>query len=149
MKSNIKPHVNQYYLTVLDDMLGVLDRSTPGKKQWYDSHRSGETYDYRSTIRSTFPSWSKFFYEKPPKNKYIDYCTIDGPKPYEDGYFNGNTKELKRILRNSRNGKLSKYERISTAWEIAVLGFLSEIRDIEQQSGENYYPDEIFEEFPF
>ena len=139
---------NLYYLTVIDDMLGVLDNSTPGKRQWTHDNVTGLP-DYGSTIRSTFPDWSKFFYEKTPKNKYIDYCIVDGPKPYEDGYFNGNTKELKRILRNSRNGRLSKYDRISTAWEIAVLGFLSEIRDIEEQYGESYYPDEIFEECPF
>ena len=149
MKSNIKPHINQYYLTVLNDMLGVLDNSTPGKRQWYDSHRSGETYDYRSTIRSTFPSWSKFFYETTPKNKFLDYCIVDGPKPYEDGYFNGNTKELKRILINSRDGILSSYPRIQAAWDIAVSGYLNDIADLEEQYGERYYPDEVYEDFPF
>lgn len=130
-------------------MVSMLDNSTPGKRSWNESSKPGWSYDYGSTVRSTFPDWAKFFYVKTPKNKYLDYCIVDGPKPYEHEYFNGNTQELKRLLNNSSKGILSKSTRIQSAWIIAVSGFLQDIEDFEELYGEKYYSDEIYEDFPF
>ncbi len=144
----IKPAINLYYLQVLEDMQNILKNSTPGKRRWTLDPVTGAP-DYGSTERSTFPIWSKFFYETTPKNDKIKYCQVDGPKPYEDGFFNGNTKEFLRILNRAENGYMSDYIRIRTAFDIAVQGYLSEIRDFEEQYGETYYQEELFEECPF
>jgi len=144
----IKPYINPYYLTVIDDMINILDNSEPGKRRWTHDEVTGLP-NYSATTRSTFPDWSKFFYVKTPKDRYIDYCIVNGPKPHDHGYFNGNTKELKRILNNSKDGVLSNYDRIQKAWEIAVSGFLDDLADFEELHGERYYPDEVYEDFPF
>jgi hypothetical protein len=144
----IKPYINPYYLTVIDEMISRLDNSKPGKRRWTHDEVTGLP-NYSTTERSTFPDWSKFFYVKTPKDKYIDYCIVDGPNPYDDDYFNGNTKELKRLLNNSKDGVLSKYPRIIKAWEIAIHGFLDDIRDFEDQYNESYYSDEVYNDFPF
>ena len=140
--------INPYYLQVLEDMQNILKNSTPGKRRWTLDSVTGQP-DYSLTERSTFPKWSKFFYETTPKNNKIKYLQVDGPKPYEDGYFNGNTKELLRILRNSEEGILSDYPRIRTAWIFAIEGYLSEISDWEQENQCNYYDYENLQEFPF
>ncbi|WP_373073861.1 hypothetical protein [Sulfurimonas sp.] len=144
----IKPYINLYYLQVLDDMQNILKNSTPGKRRWTLDPVTGLP-DYGMTERSTFPDWSKFFYETTPKNDKIKYCQVNGPRPYEDGYFNGNTKEFLRILRNAEKGYMSNYCRIRAAFDQSVHGYLSEIRDFEEQYGETYYQEELLDECPF
>lgn len=144
----MKVNINPYYLQVLEDMQNILKNSTPGKRRWTLDPVTG-TPDYSQTERSTFPNWSKFFYEQPPKKDKWKYCQIDGPKAYEDGFYNGNTKEFLRILRNSENGKLSNYPRIRSAWIIAIEGYLSEIKDWEYENQEEYYDYKNLNKFPF
>lgn len=145
---NIKPAINPYYLQVLEDMQNILKSSTPGKRRWTLDPVTGQP-DYSMTERSTFPQWSKFFYETTPKNDKIKYLQVDVPKPYEDGYFNGNTKEFLRILSRAEKGYMSDYPRIVAAFDIAVHGYLQEVSDWEYEYQEPYYDYESLKEFPF
>lgn len=145
---NIKPAINPYYLQVLEDMQSILKQSTPGKRRWTLDPITGQA-DYRMTERSTFPSWSKFFYETTPKKDQWVYCQVGGPRPYENGYFNGNTKEFLRILSRAEKGYMSDYPRIVAAFDISVQGYLSEIRDWEYENQADYYDYESLKEFPF
>lgn len=140
--------INPYYLQVLEDMQNILKNSTPGKRRWTFDNVTGQP-DYSQTERSTFPNWSKFFYEKTPKNKRWIYYDVNGDKPYQHGYYNGNTKELLNILNNSRNGYLSKSSRVRTAWIFAIHGYLEEVSQWEQENNENYYDYDQLKEFPF
>ena len=140
--------INPYYLQVLEDMQNILKNSTPGKRRWTLDSVTGQP-DYSLTERSTFPQWSKFFYETTPKKEQIKYLEVGSCKPYEDGYFNGNTKEFLRILRNSEDGILSDYPRINSAWSIAIDNYLSEIRDWEYENNQDYYDYKNLQEFPF
>ena len=144
----MKVNINPYYLQVLEDMQTILKNSTPGKRRCTLDNVTGLP-DYSMTERSTFPQWSKFFYETTPKNDKIKYLEVGGPRPYEDGYFNGNTKEFLRILRNSEDGILSDYPRIQTAWTIAVENYLQEIKDWEYENQSDYYDYESLKGFPF
>lgn len=131
-------NINDYYLTILSDMIVILNNSENGRRQWTADPITGYN-DYTSTLRSTFPDWSKFFFIKTPRKEQLDYCIVDGPKPFEDGYFNGSSRELKQILDTSKDGIMSKYPRIIAAWDIAIEGYFDYIRDFEEEYGESFY----------
>lgn len=144
----IKPAINPYYLQVLEDMQTILKQSTSGKRRWTLDPVTGQT-DYGMTERSTFPQWSKFFYETTSKNDKVKYLQVDGPRPYEDGYFNGNTKEFLKILSRAEKGYMSDYPRIVAAFDIAVQSYLQEINAWEYKNQSDYYDYESLKEFPF
>jgi len=125
--------INSYYLKFIDSMIQQLGVSIPGQRRWVFDQSTG-AYDYSATIRSTFPMWSKFFYIKTPKKlKGLIY------EPYNEGYFNGNTSELIKLLINSTKGSLSKSPRLRLAFDLAISGFYDEIYEFEYQYGEPYF----------
>ena len=120
--------LNEYYLDTMDGIIGRLNYSSPGKRLWCESNKPGWGYDYSLTERSTFPDWIKFWFQYTPKRERFEYF-ISGREPYEDGYFNGNTKELWGLLNRARNtGVISKRsKRVLTAFDYIVSGYLEEI----------------------
>ena len=143
----IVPAINPYYLQVLEDIQQVLKSSTPGKRRWTLDSVTGQP-DYRMTERSTFPHWVKFWYVNTPKKERINYL-IENREPYEDGYYNGNTRDLLKILSNSEEGYVSKKMRTLTAWDNVVQGFLQDIKDWEYENQADYYDYESLKDFPF
>jgi hypothetical protein len=116
----IEPAVNPYYLQVLEDIQNILKSSTPGKRIWTLDEVTGSP-NYSQTQRSTFPHWSKFWYVNTPRKERINYI-LEDRQPYEDGYYNGNTRDLLRVLENSKSGCVSKRTRTLTAWDNVIQG---------------------------
>ena len=54
-----------------------------------------------------------------------------------------------KILSRAEEGYMSDYPRIVAAFDIAVQGYLSEIRDWEYENQADYYDYESLKEFPF
>lgn len=137
-------NVNNYYLETLDDMIGYLERSTPGERRWrYDVDYFGDDtgfVDYSSTLRSTFPNWTKFFFEKIPKKQILDYKEVGHNKPFEDGYFHGSKFEFVGMLTRAKSGKLSRSNRLVRAFDLSIAGYFDFIKDWEQEHQETYQP---------
>lgn len=72
-KNNIKCNLSEYYIKIVKDMINQLLCSTPWKRLWEKNFntRNNYTYDYSSTIRSTYPDWSKFAFERSIYTKKI------------------------------------------------------------------------------
>ena len=147
MTPKIKPAINMYYWEVLQDMINIIQSSTAGKRQWTKCFVTGYC-DYSISAKSTFPDWIKFWYVSTPIKKRFKYLDTRF-KPYEDGYFNGNTKEILAILENYKNGYESKSPRVRQAFSLALHGYLSEIKDWEHLNNQQYYSDDLFNEIPF
>ncbi len=143
----IEPAINPYYLQVLEDIQSILKNSTPGKRIWTLDSVTGQP-DYSQTERSTFPSWCKFWYVRTPKKERIKYI-IEDREPYEDGYYNGNTRDLLKMLVNSESGYVSMKPRTQTAWDLIVQGFLEDVKDWEYENQSDYYNYESLKDFPF
>jgi len=143
----IEPEINPYYLTVLDDMIRIIESGEAGKRIWSIDDITGQC-DYSQTKRSTFASWCKFFYVKTPKKKRINYI-INDTKPFKDGYFNGNTITLIGILEKYKLGYESKSERVREAFATCVYGYMEDVKDWEYENKESYFDAEVFEEMPF
>lgn len=126
----IEPHLNDYYKKFITAMIRQIEVSTPGKRRWV--HTSDGSIDYSATTRSTFPEWSKFFFVTTPRSHKTT------PNPYEDGYFNGNAKELLRMLNTAKLGRAPKTERLRAAFDIAISGFYDYMYEFEMEWGESY-----------
>lgn len=92
--------------------------------------------------RTTYPDYLRFFFVKTPKG-YI------GDKQYKDGYYNGNRRELLRILRNWRLGIISS-ERLQYVSKDLFYLWYHHQNDFEAEYGEKYFTwtAEDFEEIP-
>jgi hypothetical protein len=97
---------------------------------WVESSNPEWAFDYGVTEHSTFPDWIKFWFIPTPKAERLNYVEVGGKQPYEDGYFNGNTKELWPLLKRARNrGFISKKsKRVQVAFDMIVQGYLEEAR---------------------
>ena len=89
--------INNYYLSVLNNMITYLENSEAGKRRWSTAPASLYT-DYSSTTRSTFPDWTKFFFVKTPKDERLKYLEINSTAKYLDGYYHGSKSEFRHIL---------------------------------------------------
>lgn len=126
----ITSHLNDYYEKFITAMIRQIEVSTPGKRAWTMDHLGN--CDYSPTTRSTFPDWSKFFYVTTSRSHKT------GSIPYEDGYFNGNTKELLRMLNTAKIGRAPKTDRLRAAFDIAISGFYEYMYEFEMEYGEAY-----------
>lgn len=126
----IEPHLNEYYIKFIEAMVRQIEVSRPGKRAWTMDHLGN--CDYSLTTRSTFPDWSKFFYITTPK----PYKGM--PNPYKDGYFNGNTKELLKMLYTAKIGQAPKTDRLRAAFDMAISGFYDYMYEFEYEHGEAY-----------
>lgn len=129
----MKVAINDYYKYVIEDMISEIKIATPGKRAWTDN------LDYSITERSTFPLWSKFFYEHTPKKLIHHYKYDTSSKSYEDGYYNGNTRELLVLLYTALNGLAPRSERQSTAFDLMLKGKFEEIREFEERNNHSYF----------
>lgn len=127
----MKIEINDYYTNIITDIIIWLQNCTPGKRKWCDTDIPGWNYDYRSTERSTFPDWLSFWYKKPPRNNIYKYN--HNYVAYENGYFNGNTRELLSILKRAKtSGMISKKsKRIQIAFDIIIDGYFTEMKEME------------------
>ncbi len=136
-------HINDYYKTIIEDMIGQIKSSTPGQRRWRCTHDYfGEQdlqLDYSLTTRSTFPNWSKFFYEKTPKKERFNYKFIYDTSAYADGYFNGNTRELLGLLKKLLHGQIYCSERQLCAIDIMLKGMLDYIAEYEYENQCSYF----------
>jgi hypothetical protein len=132
----MKVAINNYYRYVIEDMISEIKIATPGKRAWYTQDF---TNNYTITERSTFPLWSKFFYEHTPKRLIAHYKHDTSSKSYEDGYYNGNTRELLVLLYTALNGLAPKSERQSLAFNLMLKGKFEEIREFEERNNHSYF----------
>ncbi len=129
-------NLSKYYTDILEEIIGYIKSSYPGKRYWTPDSVTGLN-DYSMTERSTFPDWVKFWYEKTPKRERFEYY-ISGKDPYEDGYFNGNTRDLLIMLNRAKDkGIVSKRSmRVLTAFDNIVSGYLEEREYLEEYYSE-------------
>lgn len=127
---NIKPAINDFYIETLNDMIRVIEMSEAGKRMWTICEVTGRC-DYSLTKRSTYPNWCKFYYVRTPKRERIKYILDDARKPFEDGYFNGATKDLIGIFEMYKKGYVSKSKRVQIIFENCIDGYFDELREIE------------------
>lgn len=125
----MKCHINNYYKYIIEDMIGQIKSSTPGKRRW---RLRDEIWDYSITERSTFPDWSKFFYEQTPKNYKHRYNS--NFVAYEHGFFNGNTREILDILNKLLHGQIYTSKRRYEAIDIMIKGMLDYIKGFEYEN---------------
>lgn len=132
----MKVAINDYYKYVIEDMISEIKIATPGKRAWYCQDLEN---NYSGTIRSTFPLWSKFFYEHTPKRLIPHYKYDTSSKAYEDGYYNGNTRELLVLLYTALNGLAPNSERQLSAFDLMLKGKFEEIREFEEINNHSYF----------
>lgn len=139
----MKVAINEYYKYVIEDMISEIKIATPGQRigrYSCDYYGEPDAYiDYSGTIRSTFPLWSKFFYEHTPKRLQARYKHDTSSKAYEDGYYNGNTRELLVLLYTALNGLAPKSKRQSSAFDLMLKGKFEEIREFEEINNHSYF----------
>ena len=133
----MKVAINNYYKYVIEDMISEIQIATPGKRAWYGQDFSGNLHYV--TERSTFPLWSKFFYEHTPKRLKAHYKHNISSKAYEDGYYNGNTRELLVLLYTALNGLAPYSQRQLSAFDLMLKGKFEEIREFEERTNHSYF----------
>lgn len=133
----MKVAINDYYKYVIEDMISEIQIATPGKRMWRYQEDLGNNYTI--TERSTFPLWSKFFYEHTPKRLKAHYKHDTSSKAYEDGYYNGNTRELLVLLYTALNGLAPKSQRQLSAFDLMLKGKFEEIREFEEVNQHSYF----------
>ena len=116
----IKVALNEYYLSVIDAIISHVSISQGGKRYW-DNNGSWWKDD------TTYPHYVRFFFV----NKGMKKCK-------EGEVFNGNRKELLRLLNKARTGVLSKSDRLRTAFDYIVIGHLLELEDIKREEEARY-----------
>ncbi len=137
----MKVILNQFYISQVKAILAIIDKSKGGKKIILPPLK-GEN-DYLIQVdRTTYPDFIRFFFVKSPKDRYIEY-------PYLEGYYNGNRKELLRILNNLILGKV-RTERQEYFIEQLFYLWYWYIRDFEEENNEKYFEwsEEDYEEIP-
>ena len=132
----MKVAINDYYKYVIEDMISEIQIATPGKRAWYGQDFGN---NYSITERSTFPLWSKFFYEHTPKRLKAYYKYDTSSKAYEDGYYNGNTRELLVLLYTALNGLAPYSQRQLSAFDLMLKGKFEEIREFEEINQHSYF----------
>ena len=132
----MKVAINDYYKYVIEDMISEIQIATPGKRAWYGQDFGN---NYTITERSTFPLWSKFFYEHTPKRLIAHYKHNISSKAYEDGYYNGNTRELLVLLYTALNGSAPYSQRQLSAFDLMLKGKFEEIREFEEVNQHSYF----------
>lgn len=132
----MKVAINDYYKYVIEDMVSEIKIATPGKRAWYCQDLEN---NYTITERSTFPLWSKFFYEHTPKRLKAHYKYDTSSKAYEDGYYNGNTRELLVLLYTALNGLAPYSQRQLSAFDLMLKGKFEEIREFEERNNHSYF----------
>lgn len=137
-QNKIKPAINLYYLEVIDDMIRIIKNSESGKRIWDKCEITGRC-DYGQTKRSTYPHWCKFYYVQTPKKEKINYILNPNRKPFEDGYFNGATDDLIKIMQRYKKGYCSRSKRVQIIFETCLAGFMQDVKDWEHENGEAYY----------
>ena len=143
---NIKPAINEYYLEIISSMIAMIENSEAGKRMWQSDEVTGRC-DYSLTTRSTYPTWCKFYYVRTPKKKRMDYIFDDTRKPYQDGYFNGATKDLIGIFKMYKKGYMSKSERVQIIFDDCVAGYMDDLKEIEYINAQ--YEDNANSDFNF
>jgi hypothetical protein len=129
----MKVAINDFYKYVIEDMISEIKIATPGKRAWTDN------LDYTITERSTFPLWCKFFYTHTPKRLIQHYKHHSCNKSYEDGYYNGNTRELLVLLYTALNGLAPSSKRQLSAFDLMLKCKFEEIRAFEEQNQHSYF----------
>jgi len=143
----IKCCLSEYYIKMVNDMVNQILNSSPWKRMWTEAQINNKwwSYDYWVTQRSSFPDWSKFFFEK---NKYTNNINLweilENWKILLEKWYNWNSKEFISILKKSYNKPLT--ERQWNALEEAFKNFINYIEDYEYLYWEKYISDEIIEE---
>ena len=118
----IKCCLSEYYIERVNYMIREILSSKPWKRAWEEivwwSNSKWWFYNYNLTEKSTFPEWSKFFFEK---SKY--------------------SKELLNILNKSYSKNLTK--RQANALEQAFRNFLQEIDEYKYRYKEDFFTKNI------
>ena len=137
----MKVAINDYYKYVIEDMISEIKIATPGKRMWEKgcNYLCDGGINYTITERSTFPLWSKFFYEHTPKRLKAHYKHDTSSKAYEDGYYNGNTRELLVLLYTALNGSAPYSQRQLSAFDLMLKGKFEEIREFEEVNQHSYF----------
>ena len=140
--------LNNYYFTIINDILTSIIISKNGKRHWF---YQDDKLNYSLSTESTYPDYLKFFFVKTPKNLRINYLEESSKESWEDGYFNGNRRELLRIFKSALDGYAPKSKRLQTAFDMILEGYFKHINDFEEQYKERFYSfDELdFTPFPF
>lgn len=133
--------LNQFYIKQLLAMYNHAEASKGGMKKFLPPLK-GENDGVIVYERTTYPDYLRFFFVKTPK----DYI---GDKQYQDGYYNGNRRELLRVLRNLRLGKI-KTERLEYFSKDLFYLWYHHLNDFEAEYHEKYFhwSQEDFEEIP-
>jgi len=143
---NMKCHLSEFYIKIVNDMVNQILHSQPWKRIWIDTWINDKwwTYDYTMTQRSTFPDWAKFFFEKYKYTKNIKLWEIlENWKILLEKWYNWNSKEFRAILKKSLIKPLT--ERQWNALEEAFNNFFEYIEEFEHINWEKYFFDEINE----
>lgn len=144
-KNDMKIALSEYYINIIKDMVSQLLSSIPWKRKWVnaDTNNKWWYYDYRCTQRSTFPDWSKFFFEKSIfTNKYEkgNNEILENWKILVEKKFNWNSKELISILEKSLVKDLT--ERQWNALEQAFENFNDYMNNYYEMYQEEYIRNE-------
>jgi hypothetical protein len=122
-----------------------------GKRIWID--KADGTKDYNVSTETNYPEWIRFYFEKTPKkerNKYEKWGDLGRKEiyPWENGYFNGNRKELLYTLENASNGKLPRKNRMLFILNEVYNNFEIDFDELENQKNiEEKNIEKINEEF--
>jgi len=141
-KNNIKCCLSEYYIKIVKDMIGQLLNSKPGRRLWNEIEQNNQWWfnDYRVTERSTFPDWSKFFFEKSIySKKEINWITsiTDDWRYLIEKWYNWSSREFINILNKSFEKWLT--ERQWNAMEDAFSNFIDYVNQHEKFWKEDYF----------
>lgn len=120
-----------------------ISLATPGKREWRPCNNfdpPGWSNSY-SAIKSTFPSYCKFFYEKKPKNWH--YMTTEEQEGYGP-VFAGNKKEILSTMKKLLHTGKRLTERQLEFMTIMYNNFIRYELDWFEQ-----YDEELIDEVPF
>lgn len=132
----MKCHINNYYKTIVEDMIGQILNSVPGKRIWLTDPITGYN-DYSLSIKSTYPTWCRFFHNHTPKN-YPERYDLDFVA-YEHGFYNGNTREILILLNKLLLGEIYTSERRYSAIDLMFKGIAEYIEEYEYQNQCSYF----------
>lgn len=137
MTRKIKPFINYYFFAHIEDMINQLKKSEPGKRILVFS---GYNVDSIYSEKSTFPEWSKFFFEK---SKYKNGILI------EKGFWS-NKKRFIELLIKSIDGKPLTINQ-QNAFDIALDGYFEWLERWEIESETSYFDfnESDYSEIPF
>lgn len=112
--------LNPLYVEAIDAITSHVKVSRGGKRYW-DNNGTWWKDD------TTYPDYVRFFFV----NRGMKKCK-------EGEIFSGNRQELLRLLAKARTGVLPKSERLRTAFEYIIRGYLIELEDIKREEEARY-----------